>query len=152
MLDHQRLNDLVYIKYSRTLMKRYTERHTIDPIILKDIDDSNEWLMGRMEDEGAAEDDLVFEGDDLTWGDVARASRAEGLRVYTRAKATKTPTPKPNSRPSSSKHAPTLALIDEDDEMIYSSREEDEEEGEWKIDDGDDIDDDFLDLDLDADT
>ena len=41
-------------------MKRYTERHTIDPIILKDIDDSNEWLMGRMEDEGAAKDDLMF--------------------------------------------------------------------------------------------
>ena len=54
--------------------------------------------------------------------------------------------PKPNSRPSSSKHTPTLTLIDEDEEMIYSSREEDEEEGEWKIDDGDDIDDDFLDL------
>ena len=31
--------------------------------------------------------------------------------------------------------------------MIYSS----EEEGEWKIDDEDDIDDDFLDLDLDVD-
>ena len=114
-MDHQRLNDLVYIKYNRTLMKRYTKRHTIDPIILKDIEDSNEWLMGRMEDEGAAEDDLVFEGDDLTWGDVARASGAEELRVYTRAKATKTPTPKPNSRPSSSKDTPTLALIDEDE-------------------------------------
>ena len=151
-MDHQRLNDLVYIKYNRTLMKRYTEHHTIDPIILKDIEDSNEWLMGRMEDEGAAEDDLVFEGDDLTWGDVARASGAEELRVYTRAKATKTPTPKPNSRPSSSKHTPTLALIDEDEDMTYSSREEDEEEREWKNDDGDDIDDDFLDLDLDADT
>ena len=44
----------------------------------------------------------------------------------------------------------TFGLIDEDEEMIYSSGEEDEEEGEWKIDDGDDIDDDFLDLDLDA--
>ena len=133
-------------------MKRYTECHTIDPIILKDIDDSNEWLMGRMEDEGVVEDDLVFEGDDLTWGDVERASGAEELRVYTRAKATKTTTPKPNSRPSSSIHTPTLALIDEDEEMIYSSREEDEEEVEWNIDDRDDIDDDFLDLDLDADT
>ena len=59
-LDHQRLNDLVYIKNNRTLMKRYTERHNIDPIILKDIDDSNEWLMGIMEDEGVTEDDLVF--------------------------------------------------------------------------------------------
>ena len=76
-MEHQRLNDLVYIKYNRTLMKRYNESHTTDPISLKDIDDSNEWLMGRMEDEGAAEDDLVFEGDDLTWGDVARASGVE---------------------------------------------------------------------------
>ena len=151
-MDHQRLNDLVYIKYNRTLMKRYTERHTIDPITLKDIDDSNEWLMGRMEDEGVAEDDLVFEGDDLTWGDVVRASGAEELRVYTRAKASKTLTPKSKSRPSSSKHTPTLALIDEDEEMIYSSGEEDEEKGEWKIDDGDDTNDDFLDFDLDADT
>ena len=151
-MDHQRLNDLVKIKYNRTLMKRYTERHTIDPITLKDIDDSNEWLMGRMEDEGAAEDDLMFEGDDLTRGDVARASGAEELRVYTRAKASKTPTPKPKSRPSSSKHTPTLALIEEDEERINSSGEEDEEEGEWKIDDEDDIDDDFLDLDLYADT
>ena len=64
------------------------------------------------------------------------------LRVYTRAKASKTP--KPKSRPSSSKYTPTLALINEDEEIIYSSGEEDEEE-EWKIDD------DFLDLDLDLD-
>ena len=105
--------------------------------------------MGRMEYEGHAKDDLVFEGDDLTWGDVARAIRVEELRVYTRAKASKRPTLKLNSRPSSSKHTPTLALIDEDEEMIYLSEEEKEEEGQWKIDDEDDIDDDFLDLDLD---
>ena len=132
-MDHQRLNDLVYIKYNRTLMKRYTECHTIDPITLKDIDDSNEWLMGIMEDEGAPEDDLVFEVDDLTWGDVARASGAEEFRVYTRAKASKTPTPKRKSRPANSKHTPTLALIDEDEEMIYSSREEDEEKGSGRL-------------------
>ena len=84
-------------------------------------------------------------------GDVARASGTEEFRVYTRAKANKTLTPKPKSRPFSSKHTPTLALIDEDEEMIYSSGEEDEEEGERKIDDEDYNDDDFLDLDLDAD-
>ena len=43
-----------------------------------------------------------------------------------------------------------LILIDEDEEMIYLSGEEDEEEGEWKIDDENNIDDDFLDSDLDA--
>ena len=79
-----------------------------------------------------------------------RKEEEEDSKRYTRAKASKTPTLKPKSRPCSSKHIPTLALIDEDEEMIYSSGEEDEEE--WKIDDGDDIDEDFLDLDLDADT
>ena len=76
-LDHQRLNDLVYIKYNQALKRRYNERNTIDPISLKDIDDSNEWLIGRMEDEdshGGAQDDFVFDDDNLTWGDVARAT------------------------------------------------------------------------------
>ena len=45
-------------------MERYNEHRTIDPILLKEIDDNNEWLMRRMGDEGATEDDLVFEGDD----------------------------------------------------------------------------------------
>ena len=62
---------------------------------------------------------------------------------FTKAKATKTPTPK--SRPSCSKHTPTLALIDEDEEMVYLWGEENEEEGECKIDDEkNDTDDDFL--------
>ncbi|RVW37984.1 hypothetical protein CK203_084186 [Vitis vinifera] len=83
-LDHQRLNDLVYIKYNRALKRRYNERNTIDPISLKDIDDSNEWLIGRMEDEdshGGAQDDFVFDDDNLTWGDVARAAGAEEARL-----------------------------------------------------------------------
>eukprot|EP00261_Vitis_vinifera_P040221 XP_019081464.1 PREDICTED: uncharacterized protein LOC104882034 [Vitis vinifera] len=82
-LDHQRLNDLVYIKYNRALKRKYNERNTIDPISLKDIDDSNEWLIGRMEDEdshGGAQDDFVFDDDNLTWGDVARAAGAEEAR------------------------------------------------------------------------
>ena len=52
-LDHQRLNDLVYIKYNRALKKRYDGRDTIDRIILKEIDESNEWLIGRMNDENS---------------------------------------------------------------------------------------------------
>ena len=64
MLDHQCLNDLVYIKYNRALKRRYNERNTIDPFSLKDIDDNNECLIGRMEDDdshGGAQDDFVFE-------------------------------------------------------------------------------------------
>ncbi|RVX21622.1 hypothetical protein CK203_002250 [Vitis vinifera] len=56
-LDHQRLNDLVYIKYNRALKRRCNERNTIDPISLKDINDSNEWLIGRMKDEDSHEDE-----------------------------------------------------------------------------------------------
>ena len=70
-LEDQSLNDLVYIKYNRALKKRYNERDTIDPIILKEIDESNEWLIGIMDDEDShdhvdAQDDLVFDDDDLT--------------------------------------------------------------------------------------
>ena len=75
-LAQSRINDLVYIKYNRALKRRYNLRDTIDPISLKDVDDSNEWLIGRIEEdevEEFAEDDLVFNDDILTWGNVARA-------------------------------------------------------------------------------
>ena len=68
-LEHQLFNDLVYINYNRALKRRYNDRNTIDPISLKDIDDSNEWLVGRMEYEdshGGAQDDFVFNDDNLT--------------------------------------------------------------------------------------
>ena len=45
------MNDLVYIKYNRALKRRYNECNTIDPIFLKDIGASNEWLIGKMEGE-----------------------------------------------------------------------------------------------------
>ena len=41
-LAPSRLNDLVYIKYNRTLKRRYDARDLIDPIRFDNIDDSNE--------------------------------------------------------------------------------------------------------------
>nr|CAN67667.1 hypothetical protein VITISV_041109 [Vitis vinifera] len=150
-LDHQRLNDLVYIKYNRALKRRYNERNTIDPISLKDIDDSNEWLIGRMEDEdshGGAQDDFVFDDDNLTWGDVARAAGAEEARFDTRARARASSSIIPPTRgiASSSRTLPSYLLIDEDEDgdMVDSA---DEEDGEgYKCGDGNDDDDDFVDL------
>ncbi|RVW62502.1 hypothetical protein CK203_064010 [Vitis vinifera] len=150
-LDHQRLNDLVYIKYNRALKRRYNERNTIDPISLKDIDDSNEWLIGRMEDEdshGGAQDDFVFDDDNLTWGDVARAVGAEEARFDTRARARASSSIIPITRgiASSSRTLPSHSLIDEDEDggMVDSA---DEEDGEgYKCGDGNDDDDDFVDL------
>ncbi|XP_075488891.1 uncharacterized protein LOC142527816 [Primulina tabacum] len=74
-LSQQRLNDLVYIKYNRTLRRRYAMRDKIDPISLSEIDDSNEWLLGKLDDSDNENDDndLVFEDDDLRWSDVAQA-------------------------------------------------------------------------------
>ncbi|XP_011660188.2 uncharacterized protein LOC105436349 [Cucumis sativus] len=40
-LAQSRLNDLVFIKYNRALKRRYNLRDIVDPISLKDIDDSN---------------------------------------------------------------------------------------------------------------
>lgn len=45
--------------------KKIQQTHIVDLIWLKDIDDSNEWFMRRMEYEGIVEDDLVFVGDDF---------------------------------------------------------------------------------------
>ena len=59
------------MKYNRQLKERYNRRDTIDYISLKDIDDSNEWLIGRM-DGNSDDEELVFgEDDDLIWNVVA---------------------------------------------------------------------------------
>ncbi|XP_073290495.1 uncharacterized protein [Primulina huaijiensis] len=73
-LEQKKLNDLVYIKYNRALRRRYDMRDMIDPISLAEIDDSNEWLMGGLNNNSGDENDLVFDDDSLTWGEVGRAS------------------------------------------------------------------------------
>ena len=124
----------MYIKYNQALKKRYNERDTIDPIILKEIDKSNEWLIGRMDDEDSrdhvdAQDDLVFDDDDLTWGDVARASEAKEPKFDTRARASSSRllSSRGNDTASSSRLMPSLSLIDEDEEIDYWGKEEDED-------------------------
>ena len=64
----------MYIKYNRTLKRRYDARDLINPIRLDNIDDSNEWLVGCPEDQ---DDELIYEDDDLTWGSVATAIGAD---------------------------------------------------------------------------
>ena len=134
-LEHQHLNDLMYIKYNQALKKRYDEHDTIDPIILKEIDESNEWLIGRMDDEDSydhvdVQDNLVFDDDDLTWGDVGRASEAKEPRFDPRSRASSSMLPtnltsKGHGTTSSSRPVHSLSLIDE--EIDYWGNEEDEE-------------------------
>ncbi|XP_059290682.1 uncharacterized protein LOC132044214 [Lycium ferocissimum] len=55
-LTLKRLHDLVFIKYNRTLRRRYNVGNVIDPIALDNIDDANEWLTGVEN----VEDDAIF--------------------------------------------------------------------------------------------
>ena len=89
ILAQSRLNDLVLVKSNRALKRRREEGTFRDPILLKDIHESNEWLLGRMEGD-SDEDDLVFEDDTLTWATVAQACGANVPRYGTRSRGSKT--------------------------------------------------------------
>ena len=72
-LDHQKLQDLVYVKYNQDLLDRFECHDVIHPIALNDIDDNNEWLLGELEGEEAVNDLVFDDDDDLNQLDVAEA-------------------------------------------------------------------------------
>ncbi|XP_019226720.1 PREDICTED: uncharacterized protein LOC109208135 [Nicotiana attenuata] len=123
-LEHKRLNDLVYVKYNRALKTRFDLRNIIDPISLDHIDHSNEWLVGEMGVNFEAENELVFGGDDdLTWGDVARASGSEDAQTYSYSMRQRRPS-KTLATGSSSSQVRRIN-IDIDDVESKESEEED---------------------------
>ena len=66
---------------------QYDKWDVIDPISLDDIDESNEWLLGKIGIEPSmdAEEELVDDDDDgLIWGAVARATTVGEARKNTR--------------------------------------------------------------------
>ncbi|XP_059635539.1 uncharacterized protein LOC132277712 [Cornus florida] len=107
------LNDLVFIKYNRALRHRYNMRNTLDPILLNDIDESNEWLTGWMDDSDA-EHDLVYEDDSLTWGDVANfASIGEASRPQ---RSTRSKSSSSSRLPTKGAGSSSIRLVDEDED------------------------------------
>ncbi|KAI3816199.1 hypothetical protein L1987_15890 [Smallanthus sonchifolius] len=68
-LENQKVQDLVFVKHNLTLKNRRDKDVVYDPISLEDIDYSNEWLIGKMEER-------VLENEDLTRVDVANANGA----------------------------------------------------------------------------
>ncbi|KAF7816493.1 Anaphase-promoting complex subunit 1 [Senna tora] len=122
-----KLNELVFVKYNRSLRRRFNERDSIDPISLKDIDDSNEWLLGKVEEEL---DDNVFEDDDLTWQDVAIASGAEEPLCYSRKRSsTQAPTLRMAKKAALASSSSTLRDLDEEEANSEETEEEEEIEG-----------------------
>ncbi|CAE5979608.1 unnamed protein product [Arabidopsis arenosa] len=130
-LAQERLNDMVFVKYNRTLTRRMDE-------------ESDEFR------------ELVFDDSDLTWEMVSRVSRANESNYLTRAKrgstqsssrtakgkntaTCSTPTPRASQR-----MAPTpMALIDEDDEIeedFVGGDEDNEIEEDFVGDDDDETD------------
>ncbi|KAD6118797.1 hypothetical protein E3N88_10068 [Mikania micrantha] len=130
------------------------QRNTTDPILLKEVDESNEWLMSVMDDDEIEDaSEVVFYDDDgLTWRVVEKAYGASEAISYTRANAPKkskgkgasscsTPkVPLPKNTQSKRLHK----LIDEDDEddeemeEEFGVSEDDEEDVELGIDVDDD--------------
>ncbi|MFS7941502.1 putative HAT dimerization domain, ribonuclease H-like superfamily [Helianthus anomalus] len=135
----------VFQQFKRGLKQRYERRNTTDPILLQEIDDSNEWVMGVMDDENEETSEVVFDDESgLTWRVVEKASGASEPIYATRSStqqqskekdpSSSTPTPSvppPKKAPSKRLHV----LIDEgiqDDEEI-------EEELGLSEDDGEDV-------------
>ena len=131
-MEQNRLNDLVFIKYNRALKRRYDIRDTIDPISLSNIDESNEWLRGRLDGESDEDEEFVFEDDTLTWGAVARASG-----VGESSKQTRATTSRGRSKGSTST-SNTIHLIDE--EEAGSEETEEDAEGYKSGDEDEDVD------------
>jgi len=62
------LHDLVYIKYNQQLVQGYNIRDEINFIVLNDIDECNEWLVGQVDDDNDNEREKInwFFDDDPT--------------------------------------------------------------------------------------
>ncbi|XP_021855425.1 uncharacterized protein [Spinacia oleracea] len=70
----RQLKDLVFVRCNRALNRRYSRKDTTNPILLEEIDECNEWLLRKKDENSCADvdDDFVFDDDDLTWGAVDR--------------------------------------------------------------------------------
>ncbi|KAH7651020.1 Ribonuclease H-like protein [Dioscorea alata] len=121
-LNQQKLNDLVFVKYNRALKRRCDDHDHIDSISLQDIDEANEWLMGKLE-EKQGDKEIVFGDDDLTWDAVERAVGVDENAYNTRGGRKRTNVIASSSRPSKGKDSASstslrtpLILRDGDDE------------------------------------
>ncbi|KAF8055609.1 hypothetical protein N665_1291s0006 [Sinapis alba] len=74
---------MVFVKYNRALQHHMKRSDATDPIILEEIDESNEWLMERMEGncDNDELDDPGFENEDLTWSAVSEATELRNLHT-----------------------------------------------------------------------
>ncbi|KAD5803160.1 hypothetical protein E3N88_14520 [Mikania micrantha] len=107
-------------------------RDTIDPILLDDgnVEDPHQWLKEALEDEGEDEENAqVFDGEDLTWGHVAKATGA-GEATYSRrsrgaTRQTNNSGKKGANASTSSSRRRKTVLVDEDDFDVEAEENDD---------------------------
>ena len=128
---------MVFVKYNRTLKRRSLRSVCVtrDPILLDEIDDSNEWLIGRMDGDSSDNDDLVWGDDDLSWNVVNQAMGVEEPNYSTRgagakgASSSKTDKEKgiasSNQKQCYRPSARAMTLFDEKDELEEDLDEDD---------------------------
>lgn len=146
------LQDLVFIKYNQKLKERFDSDDLIDPVVMDDdFDTNNLWLLGGEDEAQPDNDDMVFDGDDLSWLDVEIASGAAEPTINTRSQATlqkKAPLPPPPSTSGSKRKAKDYHLVDDefgDQEYLGEDEEIGENEEDASVGGSDDEDFDFND-------
>ncbi|CAN6445218.1 unnamed protein product [Victoria cruziana] len=135
-LQHKKLNDLVYVTYNQILKQRYDERKrngsNIDPIILREVDDNEEW---------PSDDENVYENDDsLTWDhvDIACGASQETGGASTRATQKKGKQKMHDSSTRNQKQKYVAFDVDEEEEMSSGDSDDEEEDSLHLEDDSDD--------------
>lgn len=120
---------MVFVKYNRALKRRMKRSDSSDPILLEEIDESNEWLMGRMEGNSDSDDldDNVFENENLTWSAVSEATGAEEPNYTTRGSKSSAAADKgkgvasSSTQPRQKRYGPgpsNRSLVDLDDDEV----------------------------------
>ncbi|XP_058767680.1 uncharacterized protein LOC131641396 [Vicia villosa] len=134
--EHQMLQDLVFIKYSQNLKERFDSDDLIDLVVMEDdFDTRSLWLSGG-EDETQPEpdNDMVFDGEDLSWLDVEIASGAAEPAINTMSQAAlqknAAAPPPPSSSRSKPKAKEVIVVDDEFDDGEYIGEDEEYEEDE----------------------
>lgn len=62
------LQDLIFIKNNQNLKEHFDSDNLIDHVVMNDdIDTNNIWLLGGEDEAQPSNNDMVFDGDDLSW-------------------------------------------------------------------------------------
>lgn len=106
------------------MKERFDSDDLIDPVVMDDnIDINNLWLLEGKDEAQPDNDDMVFDGDDLSWLDIEIASGVVELTINTRSqavmqkKATAPPPPPPFSSKAKPKVKEMVEVYDEFDDQ-----------------------------------